>query len=57
MLVVSFCKPVVHKLKILGGENLNIMNQWGDHEKEGNQFWNSNGGKQKEGTQFWTQIW
>ena len=26
MLEVSLCKPVMHKLKILGGENLNIIN-------------------------------
>ena len=35
VLVVSLCKPVIHKLKILGGGNLNIINQWGNHKKGG----------------------
>ena len=35
MLVVSLCKPVIYKLKILGGGNLNIINQWGNHKKGG----------------------
>ena len=45
MLVVSLCKPVTHKLKMLGGGgNLNIINQWGEPQKGGTKFWNFNGG-------------
>ena len=33
VLVVSLCKPVIHKLKILVRGNLNIVNQWGNHRK------------------------
>ena len=35
MLVVSLCKPVIHKFKILGGGNLNIINQWEELQKGG----------------------
>ena len=28
LLMVSLCKPVKHKLKLLGGVNLNIIYQW-----------------------------
>ena len=50
VLVVSLCKPVVHKLNILGGGNLNIINQWGT-TKRGSQIAKSQsgGGGGKEG--------
>ena len=49
MLVVSLCKPVICKLKILGVGNLNIINQWGEPQKGRTKFWNFSRGKQKEG--------
>ena len=33
--MVSLCKPVTHTLNILGGENLNIKNQWREPQKGG----------------------
>ena len=33
VLVVTLCKPVVYKVKILMEENLNIINQWGKPQK------------------------
>ena len=50
MLVVSFCKPVIQKLKILGGGNLNIINQLGEPNFE------ISVGEAKGGTRFLTQI-
>ena len=39
MLVVSLCKPVICKLKILGGrETLIIINQWREPQKWGANF-------------------
>ena len=36
MLVVSLCKPVIHKLKILGGRKLEYYKSMGgNHEKVG----------------------
>ena len=32
VLVVSLCKPVIQKLKILKGGSLNIINQWGNQK-------------------------
>lgn len=49
MLVVSFCKLVIHKLKILEGGNLNIINQCGEPQEGGNQILNFQWGKQKGG--------
>ena len=37
VLVVSLCKPVIHNLNFFGG-NLNIINQWGELQKRGNQI-------------------
>ena len=37
VLEVRLCKPTIYKLKSLGGGNLNITNQWGELQKEGNQ--------------------
>ena len=47
MLVVSLCKPVICKLKILGVGNLNIINQWGEPRKRETKFWNFSEGKEK----------
>ena len=33
MLVTSLCQTVIHKLKVLGGRNLNIINHCGNHKK------------------------
>ena len=33
MSVTSLRQTVIHKLKVLGGENLNIINHWGNHKK------------------------
>ena len=49
MLVVSLCKPVICKLKILGVGNLNIINQWGEPQKGGTKFWNFRVGEAKGG--------
>ena len=46
MLEVSLFKSVLHKLKILGGGNLNSVKQWGEPQ---NKFWNFSEGKQKRG--------
>ena len=35
MLVVSLCRPVIHKLKPLGRGNWNILNQWAEATKRG----------------------
>ena len=35
MLEVSLWKPAIYKLKILGGGNLNIINQCGEPQKKG----------------------
>ena len=58
MLVVSFCKPVMHKLKILGEGNLNLINQWGgDHKKGGEtKFWNFSGGSKRGEQDFWLKF-
>ena len=57
MLVVSLCKPVVRKLKILDGGNLNIINLWGNRKKGGTKFWNLNGGEVKGGRHdFWLKF-
>ena len=37
VLVVSLCKPVIHNLNFFWG-NLNIINQWGELQKRGNQI-------------------
>ena len=34
MLEVSLFKSVLHKLKILGGGNLNSVKQWGEPQKQ-----------------------
>ena len=47
MLVVSLCKPVICKLRILGVGNLNIINQWGEPQKGWTKFWNFSRGNQK----------
>ena len=52
MLVVSLCKPVICKLKILGVGNLNIINQWWEQQKGGTKFWNFSRGKQKGGNRI-----
>ena len=49
MLEVSLFKSVLHKLKILGGGNLNSVKQWGEPQKGGTKFWNFSEGKQKRG--------
>ena len=53
MLVVSLCKPVIHKLKILGrwGE-LKIINQWEEPQKGRNQIVKFQWEKPKGGTIF-----
>ena len=56
MLVVSLCKPVICKLKILGVGNLHIINQWGEPQKGGTKFWNFSVGSKRGGTRFLTQI-
>ena len=33
MLETSLCQTVIHKLKVLGGGNLNIINHWGNRKK------------------------
>ena len=38
VLMVSLCKSVIQKLKILSGGNLNIISQWGNHKNGGNQI-------------------
>ena len=65
LLLVSFCKPVVHKVKMLGGRggrgNLNIINQLGQPQKKGvggTKFWNFRGDEAKLGeTRFLIQIY
>ena len=50
VLVVSLCKPVVYKLKILDGGKLQYYKWMGGTTKkreEGTKFWNFSGGKQK----------
>ena len=49
MLVVSFCKPVIHKLKILGGGKLEYYKSIGAKTKKkgGGKIWNFSGEKQK----------
>ena len=47
MFVVSLRKTVVCKLKILGVGNLNIINQWGEPQKVGNQILKFQWGKAK----------
>ena len=58
VLVVTLCKPVVYKLKILMEENLNIINQWGKPQKrEGASNLDiSVGGSKGRWTQFLAQI-
>ena len=62
------CKPVICKLKILGGGNLNIINLWGNHKKRGNQIFEVQWGEAKGGgnTTFdlklvgekpWRKLW
>ena len=38
VLEVCLCEPAMYKLNILGGENLNIINECGNHKKGGNQI-------------------
>ena len=38
MLVVGLYRPVIYKLKPLGRGNWNIINQWGEATKMGNQI-------------------
>ena len=53
VLVVNLCKPVIHKLKILSRGNLNIINQWGEPQKLGQQnFEISVGGSKRGGHDF-----
>ena len=53
VLVVSSCKPVIHKLKILCGGNWNVENQWGEPQKGGGgTFWNFSGGSKRGDTIF-----
>ena len=50
VLVVSLCKPVVYKLKILDGGKLQYYKWMGGTTKKrekGTKFWNFSGGKQK----------
>ena len=58
VLVVTLCKPVVYKLKILMEENLNIINQWGKPQKrEGRQILIFQWGEAKEGEHnFWLKF-
>ena len=50
VLVVSLCKPVIQKSKLLGGGNLKIINQLGEPQKVGKQMlkfqWGMGGGEQ-----------
>ena len=48
MLEVHLCKPGRYKLKILGGGNLNIINQQGEPQKGGTKFLKFSRGKQLE---------
>ena len=53
MLVVSFCKPVIHKLKILGRwGDLKIINQWEEPQEGENQIVKFQWRKRKESTIF-----
>ena len=57
MLVVSMCKPVIHKLKILGVEKLEYYKSMGNHKKRGTKFWNFSGLEAKKGGQdFWLEF-
>ena len=50
MLVVSLCKPVIRKLKMLGGGKLEYCKSMGRITKKGGtKFWDFSGEKQKEG--------
>ena len=56
MLVVSLRKQVIHKLKILGGGNLNIINLWGNRKK-GEPNLKSQNGEAKGGRHdFWLKF-
>ena len=46
----------MHELKILGGGNLNIKNQWGEPQKKGEANFEILLGEAKRGTRFLTQI-
>ena len=52
------CKPVIYKLKILGGGNLNIINLWGKPQEKGEpNFWSSVGGSKRRGEHdFWLKV-
>ena len=52
----SFVAEVTFKLKISGGGNFIILNQWGEPQKGGNQILKFQWGRQR-GGQFLTQIW
>ena len=53
VLVVSLCKPVIQKSKLLGGGNLKIINQLGEPQKVGKQMlkfqWGMGGGSKRGG--------
>ena len=57
-LVVILCKPVIHKLKILGGGEVEFYKSMGEPQKGGREpnFKNSVGGNKKKGGLFLTQI-
>ena len=57
VLVVSMCKPVIHKLKILGVEKLEYYKSMGEPQKEGNQILKFQWvGSKKRGTRFLTRM-
>ena len=57
MLVVSMCKPVIHKLKILGVEKLEYYKSMGEPQKEGNQILKFQWvGSKKGGQDFWLEF-
>ena len=49
MLVVSFCKPVIRKLKMLGGGKLEYYKSMGGTTKRGNQILRFQWGEAKGG--------
>ena len=58
LLVVSLCRPVIHKLKPLGRGNWNILNQWAEATKRGEPNFKISveGSKIGEGHGFWLKF-
>ena len=58
MLVVSLCRPVIHKLKPLSRGNWNILNQWAEATKRGEPNFKISveGSKIGEGHGFWLKF-